>query len=112
MPGLLSHDARTWQIDFNTFKRTDLSRFSNVFDEGFSKWLDSYSDEERELFTENVFNVLKDNNIETLLQFKDNYRLVADVLKRSKDIDPKVKDMTRDLIRVINKTNLEYPLFK
>lgn len=112
MPGLVSHDAKTWQIDFNTFKRTKLSRFSRVFDEGFSKWLDSYNDEERKLFTESLFAVLRDNNIVTLLDFKDNYRLIIDVLKRSKEIDPKVKDMTRDLVKVINKTNLEYPLFK
>ena len=112
MPGLVSHDAKTWQIDFNSFTRTRLSRFSKVFDDGFTKWLDSYNDEERKLFTESVFAVLKDNNIETLMQFKENYRLIIDVLKRSKNIDPKVKDMTRDLVRVINKTNLEYPLFK
>jgi hypothetical protein len=112
MPGVLSHDAKTWQIDFNSFTRAKLSRFSRVFDEGFSKWLDSYTDKERELFTESVFAVLKDNNIETLMQFKDNYRLIIDVLKRSKDIDPVVKDMVKDLVRVINKTNLEYPLFK
>lgn len=112
MPGLLSHDARTWQVDFNSFTRTKLSRFSNVFDEGFSKWLDNYDEEERRLFVESIFDVLRDNNIDTLMQFKDNYRLIISVLKTSKKIDPKVKDMTRDLVRVINKTNLEYPLFK
>ena len=112
MPGIVSHDAKTWQIDYNTFTRTNLSRFSKVFNEGFSKWLDSHNNEERELFTRNVFDVLKENNIETFMQFKDNYKLVLNVLKTSKNIDPRVKEMAKDLVRVINKTNLEYPLFK
>ena len=112
MPGLISHDARTWQIEYSTFKRSDLSRFSRVFEDGFSRWLDSYSDEERELFTNNVFDILKENNIDTLLQFRDNYRLILDVIKRSKKVDPRVKDMVKDLVKVISQTNLEYPLFK
>ena len=112
MPGLISHDAKTWQIDHNTFIRDELSRFSKVFNEGFSKWLSSYNENELELFTKNVFDILKENNIETFMQFKNNYRLVYDVLRTSKTVDPLVKNMARDLVRVITKTNLEYPLFK
>lgn len=112
MPGLVSHDARTWQIEYSSFKRSELSRFSRVFEDGFSRWLDSYSDEERELFTNNVFDILKDNNIETFLQFRDNYKLFLDVIKTSKKVDPRVKEMVKDLVKVISQTNLEYPLFK
>ena len=112
MPGLVSHDAKTWQIEYSTFKRSELSRFSRVFEDGFSRWLDSYSDEERELFTNNVFDILKENNIETFLQFRDNYKLILGVIKRSKKVDPRVKDMVKDLVKVISQTNLEYPLFK
>ena len=112
MPGLISHDAKTWQIDYDKFKRTELSRFSRVFRDGFSRWLDKYNDTEREMFTKNVFDILRENKIETLLQFRDNYKLIADVLKTSKKVDPKVKDMTKDLVKVISQTNLEYPLFK
>ena len=112
MPGLISHDAKTWQIDYNTFTRARLSRFSRVFDEGFSKWLDSYTDEEKELFTRHLFSILKDNDIETLMQFRDSFRLIIDVLRTSRSVDPIVKDMTKDLVKVITQTNLEYPLFK
>ena len=40
MPGLISHDTSTWQIDRDKFSRTNLTRFSKVFDDGFSRWLD------------------------------------------------------------------------
>ena len=112
MPGFISHAPSTWVINYNTFARTKLSRFSNVFDEGFTKWLEKYNDEERELFTKSFFDVLRENNIETLLQFKDNFSLISKVIKTSKTIDPKVKDMAKELVKVISKTNLEYPLFK
>lgn len=112
MPGFISHAPSTWQINYNTFERAKLSRFSKVFDEGFSKWLAKYNNEERELFTKGFFDILRENKIETLLQFRDNYNLVTKVVKTSKNIDPKVKDMALDLVKVISKTNLEYPLFK
>ena len=110
MPGFVSHFPSTWQVNYNTFERTKLSRFSKVFDEGFAKWLSNYDEEQRELFVESAFKILKDNNIETLLQFNENYKLIFDILKSSKDINPVVKDMSIELFKVITKTNLEYPL--
>ena len=112
MPGLISHDTSTWQIDRDTFSRTNLTRFSKVFDDGFSRWLDKYNDEERELFVKEVFDVMRENKIETLLDFSNNYMLIFNVLKSSKKLDIVVKDMAKDLIKVITQTNLEYPLFK
>lgn len=110
VPGFVSHDPCTWQINYDTFQRAKLSRFSKVFDEGFSKWLDNYDDEKRKMFVEDVFNILRENNINTLLQFKENYKLIKSVLKSSKNINPLVKEMGLELIKVISKTNLEYPL--
>ena len=110
VPGFLSHYPGSWQINYNTFERAKLSRFSKVFDEGFSRWLDNYDEEQRELFVESVFGILKEHNIETLLQFQENYKLIFSILKSTKGINPIVKDMGKDLLKVISKTNLEYPL--
>ena len=112
MPGLISHDTSTWQIDRDKFSRTNLTRFSKVFDDGFSRWLDKYNDDERELFVKEVFDVMRENKIETLLDFSNNYMLIFNVLKSSKKLDIVVKNMAKDLIKVITQTNLEYPLFK
>ncbi len=110
VPGFLSHYPGSWQINYNTFERAKLSRFSRVFDEGFSKWLNKYDEGERELFVESIFSILADYNINTLLQFKKNYKLIFNVLKSTKGINPVVKEMAKDLLKVISKTNLEYPL--
>lgn len=112
MPGFISHDPTTWQIDNDKFERTKLSRFSKVFDEGFSKWLDNYTDLEREEFVKDIFDILRENKIETLLQFTENYKLIFDVLKASKNVNNVTKEMGKDLVKVITQTNLEYPLFK
>lgn len=110
MPGLLSHDMLTWQVSFDHLEKARLSRFSKVFDDGFLSWLDKYDDEKRKLFVKSVFDILRENNIETLLQFKENYKELIKVIKSSKNINPMVKEMTLDLVKVIAKTNLEYPL--
>ena len=110
VPGFVSHYPSTWQINYNTFEKAKLTRFSKVFDEGFSKWLDNYDEEQRKLFVESIFGIIEDNKIETLLQFKENYKLIFDILKSTKDINPIVKEMGKDLLKVISKTNLEYPL--
>ena len=109
--GLLAHDATTWQVSYDHFEKEKLSRFSKVFDEGFSTWLDKYDDEKRRLFVKNVFKIIKENNIESLTEVRLKKELIENVLKSSKNIDPLVKEMLVDLLKVVNKTNLEYPLF-
>ena len=110
MPGFVSHYPSSWQVNYNTFERAKLSRFSQVFDEGFSIWLDKYDDKQRETFVESIFDILKKHKIETLLQFNENYKLIFEILKSSKNVDPTIKEMGMELLKVISKTNLEYPL--
>lgn len=111
-PGFISHDPSTWQVVNDKFERTKLTRFSMIFDKGFSKWLSNYTDEEREEFVKDTFDILREHNINTLSQFTENYKLIFDVLKSSKNVKPIVKEMSKELIKVIVETNLEYPLFK
>ena len=110
MPGFVSHYPSSWQVNYNTFERAKLSRFSQVFDEGLSRWLDKYDDKQREMFVESIFDILKKHKIETLLQFNENYKLIFEVLKSSKNVDPTTKEMGMELLKVISKTSLEYPL--
>lgn len=110
-PGLVSHSPNTWQVSYDHFEKTNLSRFSKVFDDGFTKWLDKYDDEKRKLFVREIFNIFYSNNLKTLLDIKLNKDLLINILNKSKEIDPEVKEMAMDLLKVIAKTNLEYPLF-
>lgn len=108
--GLMAHDATTWVVEENHFKRDNLSRFSNVFNDGFSKWLDKYDYDKRKIFVNEITKLLKENEIESLLQIKEKKTLLIKIIKSTKDIDPFVKSMMLDLVKIINKTNLEYPI--
>lgn len=109
--GIFSHNACTWQVDYDKFFKCELSRFSIVFEEGFSSWLDKYDDEKRRVFVKSVFKVLRDNNINDFTQIKIKKDFVIGIIKSSKEINPLVKEMLLDLIKILNKTNKEYYLF-
>ncbi len=106
--GFLAHDAVTWQIENDTFKRDNLSKFSLVFEKGFTKWLDKYDDEKRKKFVNSVFKVLEENDIKSFVQLKMQISLIFKILKSSRDIDPIVKEMVVDLFNVLTDTNKEY----
>lgn len=110
-PGLFSHSALSWQVSFDHFEKAKLTRFSKVFDDGFTKWLDKYDDEKRKKFVREIFNIFYSNNLKTLLDIKLQKDLLISLVNKSKEIDPEVKEMTKDLLKVVAKTNLEYPLF-
>ena len=109
--GFLAHDPLSWQVSYDHFEKEKLSRSSKVFDEGFSKWLDKYDDERRKLFVKEVFKIFYENNLKTVNEIGLNKDLIFSMIKTSKNLDPIVKEMGLDLIKVITKTNLEYPWF-
>lgn len=111
MPGLVSHSPNTWQVSYDHFEKTKLTRFSKVFDDGFTKWLDKYDDEKRKIFVKEIFNIFYSNNLKTLQDITLKKELLVRLINTSKTIDPLVKEMAKDLLKVIGKTNLEYPLF-
>lgn len=109
--GFLAHDAYNWQVSYDHFEQANLSRFSKVFDDGFSKWLDKYDDEKRKIFVKGIFNIFRDNGIVDLMDIKIKKELIVNVVNSSKEIDPLVKEMALELFKIIGKTNFEYPLF-
>ena len=109
--GFLAHSALTWQVSYDHLEKANLSRSSKVFDEGFSKWLDKYDDEKRKLFVKEVFKIFYNNNLKDLNELSLKKDLIFGMIKTSKTLNPIVKEMALDLIKVITKTNLEYPWF-
>lgn len=106
--GLVAHCTSFWKVSDDAFVRDKLSKFSKILDEGGAKWLNEYDDEKRELFVNSVFSVLEENNVKSIVQLKNELKLVFSVLKSSKKLDPIVKEMLKDLIKIINSTNKEY----
>ena len=80
---------------------------SKLLDEGFNSWLNKYDYDTIECFVNNIGKILDDNNIITVLDFLENKKLIIDVLKSAKNMDPLVKSMTLDLIKVLYTLNKE-----
>ena len=106
--GALAHCTSYWKVEDDHFVRDELSPFSKILDEGIITWLNKYDDEKREKFVNSVFNILEENDVKSLLQLKKEIKLVFKVLKSTKDLDPIVAEMIKDLLKVINDTNKEF----
>ena len=104
-PLLLSHSAGSWIIDNNHFIRRDISSKSIKIDKIMSNWLDKYDYFTRKEFIDDIFNVLKKNNITEISQFKKNITNVFKLVKYSNDISKKSKNMINELKVIINKIN-------
>lgn len=103
-----SHSALSWQVDYDHFQTREVSKFSKILDEGMTRWLDKYDYDQRRRFVNSIGKLMSDNGIVTLVDFKNNKRLIIDVLKSTKNMDPIVKEMSFDLIKIIGRLNIEY----
>lgn len=109
--GFFAHNPKNWIVDDDHFQQSKLSRFSSVFDQGMSQWLESYTIEEKETFARSVFDLARAHNFTSLLDFKKNKLAFFRMIVASKKIDSKTKEMTQELISILIKCNREYKVF-
>lgn len=109
--GFFAHNPLTWLIEKDKFKNSKLSKFSIVLDEGINKWFDSYTNLERKQLIKAVFDLCRNNNISSLIEIKENSRIILLVLKDTKNVDDNVKKMIRELITILIKCNREHKTF-
>ena len=108
VPGILAHCTSYWKIENNCFKKDKLSNSSKILDTGVITWLDKYKDEEREKFVNSLFTIFEENNIDSLLELKKSIKPIFKIVKSSKNIDPIVKEMLKDLMQILIDTNKEF----
>lgn len=102
VPGF-SHNILAWQIDDIDFKKATLNKNSYNFNKRFTSWLTKYTDDERKQFVDEVFKIFRENNIVSLKDIMNNYKLVFDIIKSTNTIDQVIKDMAKDLVNVLIK---------
>lgn len=102
-----SHSAISWQVEYDHFKTRPVSMFSKILDASISTWLDKYDYETRKEFTESIGKLFEDNGIITLMDFKNNKKKAFDVLKSAKNMNPVVKTMTGDLLKIVARLTIE-----
>lgn len=103
--GIMAHNALTWQIDGDNFIEAELSSFSKLIDEVITTWLDKYNDYERKQFVAHIFEIFEKNKITSLIQIMDNYKLIISLIKDASGSEKIVKDMTKDLLKILVESN-------
>lgn len=106
--GIMAHSASSWLIDDDKFIEAKLSTSSKIFEVGVSNWLNKYNDHQRRLFVKYFFELFEKNNIISFMEFTQNYKLILEIIKEAKDLDPIVKNMTKDLIKMLVDYNVDH----
>lgn len=66
---LLQHSAMSWLVEGTKFVETTLSEESKMIEVNYREFLDNANEEECKTFTEEIFDVLRDNNVDTVSEF-------------------------------------------
>ena len=99
--GINAHTPTNWVIYDDKLLITKLSNYSKIINKTVNKWLDKYSDSERELFVKELFLIFDRANIYSLTDINDNKKLIFNIIKETKGIDIKTKNMIMDFIYLL-----------
>lgn len=98
--GIMQHDATSWIINEDSFKRTEISSFSKKIESGVLRFLDKLEDKQREKFVNSFFNILKKAEVNDLNQFKKTkLTSMMKILKETKNLNKDTKKMMMDCFK-------------
>ena len=98
---VFQHNTYNWLISETGLVLKDkLSKKSQAFSESNRKWIESFSDEERKLFFDTLFDLLEYNDNRSFIELKNYWRNEASrIIKSSKDIDAEHKKLMIDITK-------------
>lgn len=106
--GIMAHDPTTWQLENTQLVLSELSAFSIILEKGITDWLNKYDDKTRKKFVDALADLFKKNKIVSIMEIVENYKLVIDILKEAKSMDSEVKEISKDLIKILIDYNKEF----
>ncbi len=101
--GVLAHNVVYWQIEGTHFVKTKLSTLSQELDKEINTWYSQYKEEDKENFIINIDTVLKDANVDSILDLKEKGKNVMNVIREMKDIDERSRKMMTQFFTIILK---------
>lgn len=91
---IMQHNAMSWLIDDDKFKRVKLSDTSKKHEKAIIKWLSNLDDEKRLKFISSLFSVLKKANINTLNEIKQSkINSAIKIINETKNLDKETRNM-------------------
>lgn len=99
--GPLSHDLLSWQVDGTKLKRSELSKFSQIFDKSMHDWLKKYDDETRKIFVDSLFDIFRRAGINDLEEVLRKKTLIFKLIVEAGGLSKTTKSMMREFITVL-----------
>ena len=93
-----AHDFMTWVVMDKEFELSEFSFFSKNLKNNIDIWLSKYDYDSRKKFVISLFDLFDDAGIKTLLEIKERKMLIFELIKKSKNLDDKVRKMLREFV--------------
>lgn len=106
--GLRAHNMNTWFIKDNKFERSTNSKFCKILETAIEKWSNKYDKETKVNFIKSIFDICKQNNIESLYDLKGNTRLLLKEVSSTNKISIEEKEMFKQLYIIIRDCRKNY----
>lgn len=92
--GIMQHNALTWLVENNKFKRASLSNASMKADEAITTWINKLDDKQRLDFIDGLFGVLKKANINSLVELKKaKLDSTIKIIKETRNMNKETRNM-------------------
>ena len=92
----IGHSLNTWLVDDDKLIQTDLSKRSTKIKNNLDKWRLMHSDDDFRCLVEDLFNILRDSDIDTLNNMK-NIKNIISIIKKIKYLDKDTKEILKEL---------------
>ena len=102
--GLIAHNIIYWEIEDNKFKRATLDNFSKELSKRIMQWIRKTTPETKVELTDNIYDILLEANVHSIIDIKENKRKILDLLSKSKNITNSTKDSLKELIYILIKS--------
>ncbi len=91
---LLQHDALSWKVENDHFKRTTLSPFSKKIEQAVFHWLNKLDDKKRKMFVDTLFQIFAKADIYDFTEFKKSkLNSTIKIIQETRNMDKETKSM-------------------
>ena len=99
------HNIKYWEINKKyNFTKTKLSSYSKEIKREIKSWLEKYNNQDKMALIDNLFYILDQANITSILELKQENKKVIDLIYETKALTYKTKEMLEGLIKIIIKS--------
>ena len=102
--GIIAHSIYYWEVEDNHFKKATLKELSKEIDKRLMQWVRKTSTEDKREIVDNLYNILLEAKVKSIVELKENKTKILDIMRKSKTTDEKTKEKIKELIYILIKS--------